>query len=1531
MNRTTKKCTFAAVASLIAATSAFGSHYVMSRKAGEHTQSVKSVSASTPATPRGAIAGETGALQAGIPTPPLSLPDANLKKIAGEMKSVARLPEHNDDGVRIYYVVQQYWDNDNHDEKGAYYLDVDGDKTPHCYKVFDSSVFGPYISRGCTAVEGNFYALYQTMNSSPWWDYYVRYDIETWEYNDFWNDDVQISAADIAYDPWTDQLFGFSSYNYGQSTYALSAIDFEKKSKRVIGPEIPYGERVLALAADKDCLYAFDSSANLYKVDKTDGSKTLVGPTGLTMATRWQSAVVDMRTRRLFLAGTLYDRETGKNTSCIWEIDKETAAPTVVLDHGFDQQDVGLWSEELSSMSCPDLATGLAIDIPVGELSGNLTFTAPATLRDGSPATGNLSYEVIVNGTSVATGSTACGEDVTVPLSVPAPDSYKISVRTLNSNGPSRYARLESVIGYARPAAPVVSTTFDSEGHAILEWAPVTTSDKGVGLEGDKITYNVTRYPDGAVIASDITATSFTDTDDLNSVFGIYYYGVTSKYSGVTDSEESLSTGFFRGSATAPYEFPGFNLPSSQAFVTINGDGDDNTWIYDNAYDKNRDYMLLWESYQPDAVNDDWLIAPPVHLEAGHYYQIQFNMMQTHHHAVDYEIRLGKDATKEGLTIPVCNGSMPNSNDWSWQGEFVRVEEEGDYRPALGITGPNGTSGVKCRGYRISAAKDPGAPNGPTDFKGHSNIDNSKLLEISFKAPEIDFEGRPLGKIDRIRVSRDGEEIAVYPNVMPGQTITCTNMVEETGKEYYFSVVASNEFGDGRELIAPVYAGIRKSAPVSEAYGWPSAPGKMTISWKAPATDEIGNPINPSDMTYTIFEFDGNVSTAIATGLSGLSHTFDYSSGNPASQTFAAFRISTTTEGGESAASDIIPVAVGESLSYPYAESCPNGSISNPLGIFKLVGNATWGLYRDANFTDLNCQDGDGGLIGLNSNTRGDAAMLLLPRISLKDAVEPVFSCYTYNIQGSAGPDDNEIEILVNDGTGFKSVYSTKVADLGNPDWNRIKTSLAEYKGKEIQIAIKGTIITYTFILIDNMRVMDNVTDNLAITAISCENEATAGEEFPVSVRLENLGDNTASDFSVFLTRDDEKVAEFEVDRLTPGTGRDITLKYASTPFDTKRVSFRAVVEYDNDLVDSDNMSEIVRVRFRTPSHPAVTRLDGKLNAANEVELSWERPDLGSAGVVYETEDFASAEPWSQTEASGWTLLDKDGRPSGGMQQLEIPGHTDADGNHIPVGFFVVDSSSDIFGASAPSWASLSGNRHLCSIYATGGANDDWAISPSLDSRKQTVSFYARSYSADYPETLRVLYSTAGMATEDFTEAARFENMSDSWTRYEVELPEGARHFAFNCVSNDCFMLFIDCVTYSSGAGYELAGYNVYRNMTRINSAPLTSASYVDRDAPDGEHSYVVTAVYAQGESAPSPEVYISISGIGQMVGSRAAVTAGKENIAISGAMGMKVSVTDAAGRIRYSGIPASDVRISCENGVYVVTIDGKAVKVMVK
>lgn len=67
-------------------------------------------------------------------------------------------------------------------------------------------------------------------------------------------------------------------------------------------------------------------------------------------------------------------------------------------------------------------------------------------------------------------------------------------------------------------------------------------------------------------------------------------------------------------------------------------------------------------------------------------------------------------------------------------------------------------------------------------------------------------------------------------------------------------------------------------------------------------------------------------------------------------------------------------------------------------------------------------------------------------------------------------------------------------------------------------------------------------------------------------------------------------------------------------------------------------------------------------------------------------------------------------------------------------------------------------------------------------------------------------------------------------------------------------------VSWSDNVAAEgVAGYNVYRDGVKVNSALVTAKSYVDGNVALGEHKYTVTAVYGNAESAKSDEVAASV------------------------------------------------------------------------
>jgi len=156
---------------------------------------------------------------------------------------------------------------------------------------------------------------------------------------------------------------------------------------------------------------------------------------------------------------------------------------------------------------------------------------------------------------------------------------------------------------------------------------------------------------------------------------------------------------------------------------------------------------------------------------------------------------------------------------------------------------------------------------------------------------------------------------------------------------------------------------------------------------------------------------------------------------------------------------------------------------------------------------------------------------------------------------------------------------------------------------------------------------------------------------------------------------------------------------------------------------------------------------------------------------------------------------------------------------------------------------------------------DDWMISPELTGEAQTIKFWGKSYHSqgyttgspfDYEEKVRVCYSTTDKNPENFIQVGEVITVPAKWTEFAIELPEGAKYFALNCVSDaDQFFLYIDDITYSVKAP-TLTGFNVYRDGELVETIEASNEEeiYTYVEALTGSAAYNVTAVYTEGESA---------------------------------------------------------------------------------
>lgn len=170
----------------------------------------------------------------------------------------------------------------------------------------------------------------------------------------------------------------------------------------------------------------------------------------------------------------------------------------------------------------------------------------------------------------------------------------------------------------------------------------------------------------------------------------------------------------------------------------------------------------------------------------------------------------------------------------------------------------------------------------------------------------------------------------------------------------------------------------------------------------------------------------------------------------------------------------------------------------------------------------------------------------------------------------------------------------------------------------------------------------------------------------------------------------------------------------------------------------------------------------------------------------------------------------------------------------------------------------------------------------------------------------------------------------NGFTQYTAELPDGATHFAIRSCASDSYLLMIEDVTFSKLNGFdgELLGYNVYRNGVKINQNPIVDAKYIDTTAENADHTYQVSAVYDKGESELSEAISIAKSVLG-LVAADAKIAVVDKTIIVCNVAERQVTVSTVDGRNIYTG--CGDARIIVSTGIYIVSIDTQAAKVIVR
>ena len=942
--------------------------------------------------------------------------------------------------------------------------------------------------------------------------------------------------------------------------------------------------------------------------------------------------------------------------------------------------------------------------------------------------------------------------------------------------------------------------------------------------------------------------------------------------------------------------------------------------------------------------NNDWMISPAIHLVAGKEYALTFDEgVNTPNgtKAAVHGVYMGTSQAVDAMTTAVVPDHEVFTDFTTVEKNFT-VPADGYYYFGFRCATTKAKTAIfKLRNFGIYVASEKIDPPAAGELSYVLAPKGELKATVTYTAPTKTVTGGDVYSISKVEVKTNWIVSHTFTDVEPGQTITFeTELYNSAYNRIEATAYTGDEAGETCSILN-FYAGADNPLPPTGLKVELSDDYKhVTFSWDpVDETGENGGYVDTEKVTYYIFDAFGSYYDPALATTEDTSITFDYSDFD--GQDFVAYQVTAGIDEmyySLEATSDIVIVGdpellpFGESFSNAYysqvwaidPESTSSGILCGTLYDNELQTNAE---DYDAEPEYLNSQDGDNGFFYIMPMEKDAVYGFFSTKIDISAAANPVFE-FWYQGKGSA------LDAMVAaDGGKFAPVRTIDLKAEPTDDWTLCRVDLAQFKdARYIQIELRLRAIhnddeTMWSVPIDNIRVRDLVSADLRLVNLYAPASLVPGSSALVEAYVENLGTETCSGAVAKLFKDGQEVESITLPDMAPDAFASAKFNVAASVLDADELNFTVELVAAGDAVVANNSSSAT-VKVAHSILPGVNDL-AAVAADGKVSLSWSAPDLGEiTKPASRFEDFENPdyEALTISDFGGWTLYDADKRKTYNiLQETGNPYQTQPQAfqlyNPVKAGVrqeYLIDVQP------------YSGDQMLIA-WSAQGQNDNWLISPELSGEAQTISFFAKSFTIAYPETFEVLYSTAGINVSDFVKIENVGNypangmVAEEWTEYTAELPEGARYFAIRHTADDTYALYIDDISFIAAseipADTEIEGYNIYRDGVLVNDAPVAAAGFEDCPAVSGSYVYRVSVVYNSGQSrACEPvEVVFVTTGAASVGQTGVKVKAADGCIEVAGAEGLDVLVATPDGKVIYSGVTGSNVRIPVSSGVYIV------------
>lgn len=522
-------------------------------------------------------------------------------------------------------------------------------------------------------------------------------------------------------------------------------------------------------------------------------------------------------------------------------------------------------AEPEAEPEAPAALESCQISFEDGSLTGHATIMAPSSLYNGTHVSEPVEIIVEAHNEIIAQKTADYGSQTVIPLTMENAGMYSFKAYARNSAGEGPKSVIRNVwVGTDTPEAPEVSAEYhDSKMH--LTWTAVTGSINGGYINPSEITYNI-RDNEGNEVADHISETYYTFTlEEPESITNLRYevYAVFDN----NVSSPGVSNNVVLGSITPPY-IPEFDIDGLSGWTVIDTNEDGITW------DVYRNYVRC--KYNRAIPMDDWLITPPIKVEANKAYAVTFTAFNQRSDCTErIEVKYGNAPTVEGMDRTLLSPTELSGNKTPYT--FTKfATSDADGKLYIGFHGISDTYQLYLNLSDISI--EPGisalAPGEVSDLKAVPDAEGDFKATISFKAPELTINGQSLGSLTKIEVTRDGKLVKVFDTPAPGDRITFEDVATEGGDAQYI-VTPYNSEGSGIPSSTVVFMGTNLPATLQNVrIASTSNTGEAVLSWDEITCDYLGNPIAPGLVKYNVYRYMDENLELISDNIEGTSYSF---------------------------------------------------------------------------------------------------------------------------------------------------------------------------------------------------------------------------------------------------------------------------------------------------------------------------------------------------------------------------------------------------------------------------------------------------------------------------------------------------------------------------------------------------------------------------------------------------------------------------------------------------------------------------------